>query len=208
MSSPSRRGGPEAVDARRASSRSSCTIARAAPARCRRARAPPRRTAGARRWPGTRPFSSQAREEERPVDERHELAERDIRSTARGPRNDGAGRSSARPVDGQAVARAPGQRAAAACSARLRVLLAQLLLLARDWPRRTPAALGVLSRFDTTSTAREASSTCTTGWLYCRRDLHRRVLPAGRRAADQQRERRAAAAPSPSRRAPSRRATA
>ena len=40
----------------------------------------------------------------------------------------------------------------------------------------------------TTPTAREASSTCTTGWRKCGSDLHRRVHAAGGGAADQQRD--------------------
>ena len=53
------------------------------------------------------------------------------------------------------------------------------------------------SRLATTPTAREASSTCTVGCVVLGRDLHRGVLPARGRAADEQRQRRTRAAPSP-----------
>ena len=45
-----------------------------------------------------------------------------------------------------------------------------------------------LIRLLTTGTAREASRTCTTGWRIARRNFHRRVGLAGRRAADEQRQ--------------------
>ena len=55
MSSPSALGGPEAVDAARASAAARRRSGRAALARCRTARAPRRRTSGARGSPGTCP---------------------------------------------------------------------------------------------------------------------------------------------------------
>ena len=99
------------------------------------------------------------REEERPVDVGNELLERHVASTRR-PRNAGVGERLAGPVDLEPIRRAPLRRAAAAARAGRRAARAAASA-ARGCRVRTPAARSSLSRLDTTSTTRDASSTCT-----------------------------------------------
>ena len=103
-------------------------------------------------------------EEKRPVDERHELGQRHLVEHA--PADEGRlGQRLVRPVDPQAVLRRAPRRARAAvrgarCAARATDPGA------RGWRARTRAAASSLSRLETTSTTRDASSTWTVVWPY------------------------------------------
>ena len=120
-------------------------------------------------------------EEERPVDERHEIFERHVDAAA-----------AEEPRDGNVVlSQSIFRRLARACAQvssgfSARAYCSRSSAAPRS-SRRTPSRCVGSSRFDTTSTARDASSTCTTAGVLGR-DLHRRVLLARRRAADQQRQ--------------------
>ena len=94
----------------------------------------------------------------------HQLRERHVVEHRAG-RGTTARRSRDRPSRCAAGWRAPSRRRAAASRARVAYCCAQRLPAPRGWPRRTPAG-SPPSRFDTTSTARDASSTWTTGPLY------------------------------------------
>ena len=104
-------------------------------------------------------------EEERPVDERHEIGERHILERAT-PDERGHRQRRGCPVDPQPVPQRRARRAAAARSFAGRVPLAQLLLQRSRFAWTNAGCSVSLSSFDTTSTTRDASSTWTVALLY------------------------------------------
>ncbi len=190
-----RRRGRESACRRRSAS--------AASARARRDPSPPRRSSGSSRISGKRPFSSHAAKKN--CQSMNGTSSSSATSTFLKPVNDGvaglqSSRASSDSARACAIVRIGRSLRPACCSrsfawaARLAASNAGLLLAAQqardhvDHARRVGHVHGRLR--------------------VLRRDLHRRVLRARRRAADQQRQRHAGAAASPTRRTPSRRATA
>ena len=104
------------------------------------------------------------REEERPVDERHHVFEPHVVQQTRAG-EDGVAIASCRQSSRRRLAFAAshvssGRRRTAPCCSRSAILLGAVRAV-----ERRPLRVG-FSRLETTSTARDASSTCTTGWLY------------------------------------------
>ncbi len=146
------------------------------------------------------------REEERPVDIRHGFPPSGTSSSTRRPDRRRDGKPLRGPVDLEPVVeRGLDTTAAGARAARCAARAAWPAV--RGWPARSAAA-----RWDSAgSTRRRPRAThrahARSRPLIFRGDLHRRVLPARRRAADEQRRAEIRGAPSPSPRTPSRRAT-
>ena len=188
----------------RVSSRPSTMRVEQRAARCRTARAPPRRARGCSRIAGKRPFSSQAVKKNVQSMYGDQLRERHLDRPP--PEERRRGDRLVVPVDPQPVGARLLVRQQRLLAAR-RVLLAQRLLrLAVRRVERRPARRS--SRLDTDVHRARRVEHVHDRSAVLRRDLHRRVLPARRRAADQQRQREAAPLHLLARRAPSRRATA
>ena len=172
----------------------------------RTARAPPRRTAGARGSPGTAPSA--------PTRRRRTSS----RCTARAPRAARRPGTAGRRTTGVAVtwsSQSIVSRFARACSYGSSGCSLRVAVAARAAPpaRRGCSRSNASRRSSLEQARHDVDDARGVEHVHgrpavLRRDLHRRVLPAGRRAADQQRQRRCRAAPSPARRTPSRRATA
>ena len=205
MSSPSRVGRPEAVDAagreqllrRRSASSSSLASSNSL-----RAASP---TFGIVEDRGILALQLPGHEERRPVDVGHELVERKV-ARARACRGTPAWRSA---TFVQSVAKRLAQRLGVGHELALLALRAKLdelrscscAVLAR---RSSASLLGSIEPLDDADAARGVEHV-DDRLVVGRRDLHGRVLGAGRRAADQQRQREALRAPSRWRRGPSRR---
>ena len=138
---------------------------RAAPARCRRARARPRRTPGDRGSPESGPSApTRRRRTSSRCTARARRAAR--RRATRRPRNARRGDRVGRPSRSSAGWRAPSSYVSSGCSRRVACCSRSSACIAavRRVERRRAARRS--SRLDTTSTARDASSTCTIGPLY------------------------------------------
>ena len=172
---------PEAVDAAGAQQLAADDAVEQRLRRARTGRARRRRAAGDRGLPGSG-LSAPTRRR-RTSSRCTARARRDRRRPARpGERGTAWARNSKRRPIASCVG--IGERRPVAPRA---VLLAQRRLF--DAIRLVePGRCSSLIRLDTTSTTREASGTCTTGRSIFRRNLHGRVLPARRRAADEQRQ--------------------
>ena len=196
---------PEAVDAARREQLARRRCDRAAPARCRTARAPRRRTADDRGSPGSGPSA--------PTPRRRTSSRCTARASSSGTSADApadettASRSPDRPSRSAAGWRAPSRTSSSGFSRRVAYCWRSVSCASRLAAlERRPRSSLEQARHDVDRARRVEHVHRRPAVL--RRDLHRRVLPAGRRAADEQRQRECRAAPSPSRRTPSRRATA
>ena len=126
-------------------------------------------------------------EEERPVDVGHELGEIDVHLACAGERRRRRLREiQLQPVGSRLLYDTVGRSVRVAYCSRSLAWSTRLAL-------REPFVCPALSRLETTSMTRDASGTWTVGLLVVRRDLHGRMLPAGGRSADQQRQLHAAA---------------
>ena len=125
-------------------------------------------------------------------------APRAARRRARGGRRTPASAiASVVPVDRQPVGAAPASYGSSGRSLRALCCSRSCLLQRRGWLRRTRRAARRSAGSTTTSTDARRVEHVHRRSAVLRRDLHRRVLPAGRRAADEQRQRACRAAPSP-----------
>ena len=198
---------PEAVDAARGQQLLARRSGRAAPARCRRDRAPPCRIAGDRGSPGSGPSAPtrQRRTSSRCSGTRSASG---TSASTRRPMNAGSGSGLRAPVDRRGGWPARPRMRQQRLRSRRAVLEPQRLLQPAVGPARTPARRSSLIRLDDDVDHARRVEDVHGALAVLGRDLHRRVLPAGGRAADEQRQLRCRAAPSPARRTPSRRATA